>query len=222
MISWGNKWNQGRQSFPSNGNAGSLLCCEIEQQILTQRQPQQKRLQPPRLSTNSTKWTCSWVYPNNIGVSRDLLMGRTPSEDGKYLQRSPGDGESCDLFGQDVKQRQIWEALGFALWGREFSMSNIEGLKEWETLTVTLILQEESALVCSGVPVFFLLLFFSLILNDHSSFWLLPLTSCVIVRTDQAFICALVFFSPHFLCSCVPELLWFLNSGLAYLSVPFN
>lgn len=202
MISWGNKWNQGRQSFPSNGNAGSLLCCEIEQQILTQRQPQQKRLQPPRLSTNSTKWTCSWVYPNNIGVSRDLLMGRTPSEDGKYLQRSPGDGESCDLFGQDVKQRRIWEALGFALWGREFSMSNIEGLKEWETLTVTLILQEESALVCSGVPVFFFVVFF---LNFKRPLIVLVASThqlCNCAYRSGIHLCLGFFFSPFFMLLC--------------------
>lgn len=67
-------------------------------------------------------------------------MGRTPSKDGKYLQQSPGDGESCDAFGQDVKQRRIWETLGFALREGEFSMSNMEGLKKWETFTVTLIL----------------------------------------------------------------------------------
>lgn len=72
-----------------------------------------------------------------------------------------------------------------------------------ERLLLSLSSYRRSLLWYAVVYQFFLLLFFSLILNDHSSFWLLPLTSCVIVHTDQAFICALVFFfSPFFMLLC--------------------
>lgn len=80
----------------------------------------------------------------------------------------------------------------------------------------------EIAAMCScepdlenGVGLLGLVVFFPL--SGHSAKSVPPVVGCVILHK---FLRVFGFFSP-FLC-CVPELLWFLNSGLTYLSVPFN